>query len=598
MRVSDGTQATRVLNPMDKGSRLKTESDLPHPDSTSHSTAVAPLAWPWRLLLILLAAAMLTLAFPPFYLWPLALLALCPLGISALDGRLGWRWLAVYYLAGLLYFLGNSFWLIPVTFGGYFVLSLYMGVYWPIFAWSLRFNSAVLRWPAAVLIPIFFTALEYLRSTLFSGFSWFMLGTALAPSLHLLQAADLFGVSGLTFLCGVSAGWLVDGWMVWRGASRMGRRGWLVETILVAALFAAVWGYGSFRLGQPLQTHGPRVAVISGNVPQALKDSGSIAADQQIFNRFFELSKAAARQHPSLIAWPETMVGGYFNRQWLNLSPADFSAPSARRLLRMDQQFYARLRGFAQKHHLSFLVGSAGIHYDAAGRPVQTRNLAIFITPHGPQAHPYAKHHLVPFGEYVPFAYWPWLHHLLLSLTPFGPNDDYSLTPGKRWRRFMLSASGHKWRFGTPICYEDAMPRPSRMFVRPRNNRKGADFLISISNDGWYYSRVELQQHLQMDSVRAVEERVPIARSVNGGDSGFVGPDGRVIKLVQRRGHTEFISGFTVARLPVDLRISLFSRIGDAGVKLLVVAAALLMVISAGLALVERRRDRHKTGLV
>ena len=578
---------------MDKGSSLKVEANLPHPDSASRSRAVGSLAWPWRLLLIFLAGAMLTLAFPPFYLWPLALLALCPLGMSALGGRLGWRWLVVYYVAGLLYFLINSFWLIPVTFGGYFVLSLYMGVYWPIFAWSLGLTSAALRWPAAVLIPILFTALEYLRSTLFSGFSWFMLGTALAPSLHLLQAADLFGVSGLTFLCGISAGWLVDGLMVWRGQARPSRRGWLVETILVVALFAAVWCYGSFRLGQPLQAHGPRVAVISGNVPQGLKDAGGIAVDQRIFNQFFSLSQAAARQHPSLIAWPETMVGGYLNRQWLNLSPADFSARSARRLLRLDQQFYSRLRGFAQKHHLSFLVGSAGIRYNAAGRPVQTRNIAVFITPSGPQAAPYAKHHLVPFGEYVPFAYWPWMHHLLLSLTPFGPDDDYSLTPGKKWRRFTLSAHGKTWRFGTPICYEDAMPRPSRMFVRPRHGRKGVEFLLSISNDGWYHSQVELQQHLQMDSLRAVEERVPIARSVNGGDSGFVGPDGRVIKLARWRGRTEFVRAFAVARLPLDPRISLFSRIGDAGAQLLVAVSALLVVISAGLTMAERRRGKR-----
>ena len=575
---------------MDKGISLNVESNPAHSQSAAFGSAVGPLAWPWRLLLILASGVMLTLAFPPFYFWPLALLALCPLGISAWGGGLGWRWLVVFYLAGLLYFLMNSFWLIPVTFGGYFVLSLYMGVYWPIFAWSLGLTSATLRWPAAVLIPVLFTALEYLRSTLFSGFSWFMLGTALAPALHLLQAADLFGVSGLTFLCGISAGWLVDGWMVWRGKVGMGRRGWLVETILVVALFAAIWAYGSFRLGQPLGTHGPRVAVISGSVPQALKDAGSIAVDKHIFNQFFALSQAAAKQHPILIAWPETMVGGYLNRQWLNLSPTDFSSPSARRLLRMDQRFYLRLRRFARKHHLSFLVGSAGIRYDAAGRPIQTRNIAVLITPNGPPAAPYAKHHLVPFGEYVPFAYWPWLHHLLLSLTPFGPNDDYSLTPGKKWRCFTISANGQRWRFGTPICYEDAMPRPSRMFVRPRHGRKGVDFLMSISNDGWYHSRVELQQHLQMDSLRAVEERVPIARSVNGGDSAFVGPDGRVIKLAQRRGRTEFVSAFAVARLPLDPRISLFSRIGDAGAQLLVAVAALLVVISVGLAVVARRR--------
>lgn len=550
--------------------------------------------WPWRLVCIVLAGVMLTLAFPPFYLWPLALVALCPLGVSVLGGRLGWRWLVVYYVAGLLYFLVNSFWLIPVTFWGYFVLSLYMGVYWPIFAWCLKQTWATLRWPAAILIPLFFTSLEYLRSTLFSGFSWFMLGTALAPATHLLQAADLFGVSGLTFLCGISAGWLVDGWMVWRGGVGWRWGGWLVETGVVAALFAAVWGYGSFRLGQPLQTDGPKVAVISDNVPQALKDAGGIAVDKKIFDNLLALSKVAAREHPNLIAWPETMVGGYLNRQWLALSPADFSERPARRLLRLDQQFYGRLRGFAKKHQVSFLVGAAGIRYDAAGRPVQTRNIAVFITPTGPAAAPYAKHHLVPFGEYVPFAYWPWLHHLLLSLTPFGPNDDYSLTPGKKWRRFTLSASGHQWRFGTPICYEDAMPRPARMFAAPRRGRKGVEFLMSISNDGWYHSRTELQQHLQMDSVRAVEERVPIARSVNGGDSGFIGPDGRVIRLARRGGQTEFVRAFAVARLPLDPRISVFSRIGDAGVQWLAVAAALLVVDSLRVSVAERRRARRK----
>lgn len=549
--------------------------------------------WPWRLLLIFATGVAMTLAFPPFYAWPMALLALAPLGVSILIAPLGWRWLSIFYVAGLLYFLIDLFWLIPVTFGGYFVLCLYMGVYWPAFAWILNLTTRRLNLPAVILIPIIFTALEYLRSTLFSGLSWFMLGTALAPATHLLQVADLFGVSGLTFLCGISAGWLTDLSLSWLGTKPLSKGRILWETTAVTIIFTAVLAYGTIQLRQPLESDGPTIAVISGDVPQSLKDAGGIAIDKKLFTRFFRLSIAAAREHPDLIAWPETMVPGFFNRQWLSLHAADFHSHHAQRLLKMDQDFSRQLTIFSKQHQLSFLVGSAGIRFVGTSNHIQTRNIAIFISPKRGESPPYAKHHLVPFGEYVPFEYWPWLHRLLLSLTPFGPNDDYSLTPGRHWRRFKLHANDRTWRFGTPICYEDAMPRPSQMFAHPHGRQKGVEFLMSISNDGWYQSRTELLQHLQMDQVRAVEERVPIARSVNGGDSGFVDSDGRILQLVQHNGETEFISGFSVHRLPIDPRISLFSRIGDSGVRLLVLVMVGLVIVSLGVASLSRFTGRR-----
>ncbi|MCL5770248.1 MAG: apolipoprotein N-acyltransferase [Planctomycetes bacterium] len=536
----------------------------------------------------LLSAAMLILSFPPFGLWPLALFALAPLSYGILRQPLTRKWIVWYWLLGFLYFSGGLFWLIPVTVPGYLALCAYLAVYFPIFAALLRLLSNRFRLPAILGVPVTFTAVEYVRSVLFTGFPWFMLGTALAPATHFLQLADLAGVSGLTFLAAIGSGWLTDMAMRHTDDKPVFTRR-VVETLACVGVFATAWTYGSFRLHQKAFRPGPTVAVIQKYIPQSIKDSSGIAGDKKLFNGFMKLTAQAAKFHPDLIAWPETMVPGFLNRQWLVLSPYVFKAGYTRRLLTLDQGFARELKDFSHRTGASLLVGSSSVRFNARGRVRQMQNISVLFTPKRGQIRPpYAKHHLVPFGEYVPFKHSaPWLHHWLLYLTPFGPKDDYSLTPGRRWRRFRLTVGSHSWRFGTPICYEDAMGHPSRMFARPRHGRKGVAFLVSISNDGWYRDRAELEQHLQLDQVRAVEERVPIARSVNGGDSGFIDSDGRVRKLVTKNGHSAFVSGFAVARLPLDDRISLFSRTGDVFARLLVLLN-LLALLAGGAAVMFR----------
>jgi len=98
------------------------------------------------------------------------------------------------------------------------------------------------------------------------------------------------------------------------------------------------------------------------------------------------------------------------------------------------------------------------------------------------------------------------------------------------------------------------------------NGHKGADFLISISNDGWYdlwHNVAELDQHLQMAQMRAVENRVPIVRSVNAGNSGFVDSSGRIVSFVKKNGQRHYVAGQQTETLVFDRRISLYSRIGD-----------------------------------
>ena len=106
------------------------------------------------------------------------------------------------------------------------------------------------------------------------------------------------------------------------------------------------------------------------------------------------------------------------------------------------------------------------------------------------------------------------------------------------------------------------MPDPARRMTL--QNGQKTDFLANVSNDGWFYY-VELDQHLQACQLRAVENRVPIARSVNTGNSGFIDSNGRIVKLVTdpTSGNSIGSIGYATITLPIDSRISLFTRIGD-----------------------------------
>jgi apolipoprotein N-acyltransferase len=198
----------------------------------------------------------------------------------------------------------------------------------------------------------------------------------------------------------------------------------------------------------------------------------------------------------------------------------------------------------------------------------------------------YDKIHLVPFGEVVPFRNarlagfdLHWLYRLLNSLSPFsdGGKAEYSLWPGERLTVFQVAAAGRTWRFGTPICYEDVMPYLVRDYVWGGGERR-VDFLLSISNDGWFLHSAELPQHLAACVFRAVENRVGIARAVNTGISGFIDPSGAAYSLVQRDGVSlgAGIVGFSVDRVRVDQRASLYGRSGDWFASLCLVATALL----------------------
>jgi apolipoprotein N-acyltransferase len=405
---------------------------------------------------------------------------------------------------------------------------------------------------------------------------------------------------------------------------------WKMGGAAVIATIVVVTGtvlYGQWRLRQATQcvSGGPTVASLQSNVPQSVKRSHEKSED--IFDELMANSKAAVAHGAQLVVWPETMVQGLLDPAvWPYLKNTD-----------QDKAFYQALSEHARTGGVYVLVGAQGgeIMEDGAGHlRLGGYNSAYFYRPNGTRdPGRYDKIHLVLFGEYIPFRYtFPWLFEHLKMFLPAGWNPDYSLEHGTRYTVFempvkeasssqrpassngsALQTSSFKlqtsYRFGVIICYEDTIPYVARNFTLDAQGRKRIDWLVNISNDGWFVrfpagsQRVlpstELPQHAAICAFRAVENRLPIVRSVNTGISCLIESTGRIRDgylaasdgFPRPAAERTAMAGWFMDRLPIDKRVSFYSRHGEwfAGGCAAVFVAALLWPLSLRLARRERQ---------
>ena len=528
---------------------------------------------------VLMALTMLALTViqePIGWGW-VAWVALVPWVVAMTRGGAGVRMWVLHYLLGLVYYLGNLYWLMGVTPLGYGGLCFYMG-------WHFLLSGLIVRrvcggrgWSYTLVLPVVWVGQEYLRAIIFTGFPWLFLGHSQHDNLSLLQFCDVAGTYGLTFLIAMVNGLICDLLLrPLRQAPRAGvmRLGSKRAVLLTACCVVAVVGYGRWRLVQGEKTieAGPTVAVVQEAIPQYVKEEGESSA--AIFDKHVALSEEAlgAEVRPGLIVWPETVVLWPINEEflWVPLAQGQESQLEARA---RDGQ----LRELA-KNDAAVLAGFGALEFTEDGRQFRY-NSAMLYLPDGSKFHQrYDKMHLVPFGEVVPFREsWPWLYRVLNSLTPY--DYEYTLDAGKEATVFEYEEQGRRWRFAVAICYEDAMPAVVRRLAAVEEGGKRVDFVLNISNDGWFVrggkegkaivASTELVQHLVLCKFRAVENRVGMARAVNTGISGFIRPDGRVQEgglagtLADDPRGREVQVGFLTDTVYVDSRVTMYSRGGD-----------------------------------
>jgi len=195
----------------------------------------------------------------------------------------------------------------------------------------------------------------------------------------------------------------------------------------------------------------------------------------------------------------------------------------------------------------------------------------------------------VPFGEYIPFKETaPWIYKMILFLSPY--DYDYNLTAGATHTTFEVNINEKPWRFGVLICYEDTDPTLTRKHVLDKNGNKRADWLVNLSNDGWYvrfkdkqvYPMAELTQRTAISVFRCVENRISIIRSVNTGISCLIEPTGKIRNdykagnLPKQAMKRQGVEGWFTDTIPIDSRVTVFSRYGR-WLDMLLAAAFILM---------------------
>ncbi len=524
-------------------------------------------------LLFITSAVMLTVIQPPLNYPLLAWVSLVPFIIACVVADNIILAALAAFIVSACYWLANLYWIGPVTYAGWFAFCLYTALLWPLLLVTVRFAYRK-KIPLFLTCAVLFLGAERLQGLFLGGFYWRLLAHSQYQNINLIQIADIFGAGGISFLVAMVNGLIAELIIsVWQ--KNIFKFTNAVKIGLIVILLVATIQYGHWRLKQSPQCvqYGPLAASVQSNVPQTVKITDEPASDKAIFDDLWKNSKAASQTGAKLIVWPETMVQGVLDKRVLVLiDPCS-----------IHNIFDSLLKQHAKEDNLYLLVGATGgnPHIKKNGKiELERYNSAFFYTPLGEQyPRQYNKIHLVPFGEVVPFKKnAPWLHHLLTMLTPY--DFDYSLEYGNDYTIFEV-ADGNEpqkkvYKFGVMICYEDTIPYIARNFCLDRNGKKQIDWLVNISNDGWFvnftdkgiFPSTELSQHAAICVFRAVENRLAILRSVNTGVSCLIDTTGQIkddfeagtlpYQAMERRG----IAGWFADKMPIDKRITVFSRFG------------------------------------
>jgi apolipoprotein N-acyltransferase len=539
------------------------------------------------------SAMMLTVIQAPINWSPLAWVALVPFIVACSPKAKPRRLFLISYVISLCYWLGNLYWMVPVTIVGWIVFCLYTALLWPVLALCLRYCRTK-KIPLFLAVAVLVVGLERMQGLFLGGFFWRFLAHSQYQNITLIQIADIFGAGGVSFLVAMVNGLLAELIIATRQKTEVRRkksedRAPLVQgrspssvlhplfsVGLVSAAVVAAVVYGRWRINQEDEyvRPGPLVASLQSNVPQSVKRS--FESSEDLFDGLMQHSKAAVGTGAELIVWPETMVQATLNPEVLELLRSSHPWKVFDSLLREHSKDTAFV-----------LVGAYGgtpeLREDLGIRLGQRFNSAFLYKRNGDKAkETYNKIHLVPFGEVLPLRRsLAWFYELLMKVKFIPYNFDYSLDYGSEYTVFEMTGGKDRqakvYRFGVMICYEDTVPAIARRFALDEQGAKRLDWLVNISNDGWFvrfkdgkvFPSAELPQHAAVCAFRAVENRLAVLRSVNTGISCLIDSLGRIRNgfsagtLPSEAMARTAMAGWFVETIPVDKRTTFFSKYGE-----------------------------------
>lgn len=485
--------------------------------------------------LAMLAGALMTAGHPPIQL-PWMLFAVVPvivvLALAAPTVRaaawVGWAAAFGYFLTGL-HWLGHPFLVEPEKYGwllplGVTAMPIGFGLLWGLtFAIGRRFAPAGLI-AGTVWLCSLWTLIEVARTYMLTGFPWALPGYVWVDT-PAMQAGAWVGPHGMTWLTllvtampGVS---LIAG-----GAARLaGAVGLLLGVTL--------WSLGVARVPGEVAAapDAPVIRVVQPNAPQHLK--WQPGHREVFYNRLLEMTAAPpdpALGPPRIVVWPEASV--HF-------------VPAA------NPEEVARIAKLANGAWV--FVGA--LHGERTVEGTRWFNSMVPVRPDGTLGERYDKHHLVPFGEYLPLG----RAFDLIGVGDFFTRGGFEAGPGPR-----TLVLGNLPPVSVLICYEAIFPQEVVGETRPA-------WLFQPTNDAWFGSFAGPHQHYAQARIRAIEQGLPLIRAANTGISAAVDPYGH--EIAASRLH---IVNYFDVKLPAALPPTLYSRTGDALAIVLILAGLLL----------------------
>ncbi|MCD4814226.1 apolipoprotein N-acyltransferase [bacterium] len=472
----------------------------------------------------------------PNALWPgfsslpgwLALIALVP--YFSLWRKTGWRGNFVYgWVVGFIYFLGIIYWLrlinkdtnVDNTIGWIFFAAC-GGIYFGLFGASARLLRDRLQLPHWLVLPIVWTAWEYVRGQILTGgWPWGSLGHSQYANPLLRQVAAVAGVGGVSFMLV----WI--NYFVLLGIDRLNNSVRHREPdfssmyfskkriqaalfrkplhLILGAVIILVW---SGLLGMlvietvrfvRVKPQALTIAMVQGNINTDQRWDASYK--DKVMTKMESLHAQAAQGKPDLIIWAESCFPSF-----LEYTP--------------EKKWEDRLRALIRQHQIPTVLTSNEYQktYLLEGPKYHHYNSAFLLGPQGEVLGRYRKIKLVPGGEYIP---WEWMKSFMQAVVREPIPVDFE--PGTEYTVFQWESS----KFSTLICYEDQYE-----VLATRMARKGADFFISLSNDGWAGKSAMSTQRVAMSVFLAIENRAYFVKAGMTGPSMLIDPWGRLGKPI------------------------------------------------------------------
>ena len=433
-------------------------------------------------MLLFVAGGLMTLGFAPFHHWGLIFFSLPVFYIQLTSSRSFWQacWRGFYFgygycMAGtwwisnsLLVDSGKFGWMVPLEVLG---LSAVMALWFVLFGalcWKCRAHMS------NTMFVFLWVLVEYARSIGMFGFPWNLVGYMSLASLPVAQLASYIGVFGLSYLI-VLIGLLPAYWLGHAPGQRK-----FGMSVLAILFVASCIVFGNDRLQEPVENTTTRLRLVQPNIAQSIK--GTREGQEISIKTLAQLTGAVLphNKQPDATIWPETAFP-------FTLRGGDEALPPVNLLL------------------------TGAVRAEGHGRDVKIWNSLAAMDSNGHVLAVYDKHQLVPFGEFVPLR-------KVLPLDKITPGDiDFSRGPGPA----TVTVKGLP-PFSPLICYEVIFP----WFAIDAAHRP--QWILNVTNDGWYGDSPGPYQHFDMVRMRAIEQGLPLVRVANSGISALIDPHGRI----------------------------------------------------------------------